>query len=92
MGALRGFRVEIHILHDEKIELPNDLVEFRLINPGVRRVRRNHPEAFDLVIRDPFDDLVVSQTILIRNSARSGERNGVRASQPFGQAIPRLTE
>jgi hypothetical protein len=68
MGALRGFRGEIHILHDEKIELFNYLVECRLIDPGVRRVRRNYPEAFDLVIRDPFDDLVVSQTILIGNS------------------------
>jgi hypothetical protein len=75
MGALRGFRGEIHILHNQKIELLNDLVEFRLINPGVRRVRRNYPEPFDLVIRDAFDDLVVSQTILIGNSCNVDAEN-----------------
>ncbi len=67
MRTLRGFRRVIHVLHDEKIELLNDLVEITLIDPGMRRVRRNHPEAFDLLVGDPFDDLVVGPTILIGN-------------------------
>jgi hypothetical protein len=61
VGALRGFRGKVHVLDDKKIELLNDLIEIPLINPGMRRVRRHDPKAFDLVVGNPVDDLVVSR-------------------------------
>jgi hypothetical protein len=44
MGTLRRFRRVVHILDHKKIELLHNLVESALIDPGMRRVRRNHPK------------------------------------------------
>jgi hypothetical protein len=57
----------IHVLHNEKIELFNDLVEFALVNPGVRRIRGNDPEPLDFSVCDCLDNLVVGPTVLSRN-------------------------
>jgi hypothetical protein len=67
MSPLRGFRGKVHVLDDEEIELLNDLVKSRLIDPGMRRVRRHDPKTFNLVVGNPFDDLVVGPTVLIGN-------------------------
>jgi hypothetical protein len=49
----------IHVLHNEKIELFDDLVEFAPVNPGVRRICRNDPEALDFALGNSLDNLVV---------------------------------
>ena len=43
-------------------------LKFALVDPGMRRVGRHDPKAFNLVIGDSFDDLIVGQTVLIGNS------------------------
>ena len=67
MRALSSLGRVVHVLHDEKIELFNDLVEFALVNPGVRRICPNDPEALDFSLCDSLDNLVEGPTVLGRN-------------------------
>src|SRR5262245_1711360 len=68
MGAPRRFSSVVHVLDDEKIELPNDRVEFSLINPGVRRVLDDDPQPLDCTVSDSRDNLVVGPTVHSRNA------------------------
>jgi hypothetical protein len=50
----------------------------------MRRVRRNHPKAFDLVVGNPVDDLVVRLTILIGNPIDVDAENSRDLGPIFG--------
>jgi hypothetical protein len=61
--GLGGFGGGVHVLYDQEIELPEKILHVTLMNPGVKRVRRDDPEPFDFVVANAFDDLVVSPTV-----------------------------
>lgn len=59
VGGLCGFGGVIHVLHHEEVELLSYLMEFALIDPRVRRVSGDDPEAFNFSGFDAINDLVV---------------------------------
>ena len=70
VGELGCFGRRIHFLHDEKIEFREEVARAALIDPRVRGIGRDHPEAADFAAFNCVQNLVICVAGAIGNLGR----------------------
>jgi len=63
MGELCGFRIMVHVLHSKEFQLFGGAFEILLVYPGMGRVGGDNPQAFDAVVGDALEDLIVGPAV-----------------------------
>src|SRR5262245_16857698 len=67
VGYLCRLSAAIHILDNQKIEPIENVARLPLIDPRMRRVGADDPQAADLAAQHAVENLVVRPTVLLRN-------------------------
>ena len=69
------FGRRVHVLDHQEIEPFQHVDGVGLVDPRMRGVRRDHPEAADFAAQDPLEDLIVGEARLARNAFHRNPEN-----------------
>ena len=87
VGERGGLGRVVHVLHDQEVEPGRGSRGVALVDPGVGRVGGDDPEAADLALANPVDDLVVGPARPRRGCGPRGCRAAAATSARWAGSV-----